>query len=90
MHRPNVIFLSETRKNKDYVECLRYRMGMKNVFTVAGHGKGGGLAVSWDELYNLELNKYGEHFIDMYICSGNGVKWRSTVVLIKGMLCGNF
>ena len=58
-HRPNVIFLSETRKNKEYVEGLRYRLGMKNVFSFSAKGKGGGLAVFWDDSYNLELNKFG-------------------------------
>ena len=38
-HRPNVIFLSETRKKK-YVDFLRYRLGMNNVFTISCHGKG--------------------------------------------------
>ena len=79
-HQPNVIFLSETRKNKEYVEYLRFRLGTKNMFTVSAQGKGGGLAVFWDDVYTLELNKFGEHFIDMYICSANGTKWRSTFV----------
>ena len=48
-YRPNVIFLSETRQNKEYVESLRYRLGMKNVFTVSVKGKGGGLAVFWED-----------------------------------------
>ena len=53
---------------------------MKNVFTVSVPGKGGGLAVFWDDLYTLELNKYGDHFIDMYINNGAETKWRSTFV----------
>ena len=65
---------------QEYVECLRYRLGMKNMFTISVHGKGGGLALFWDDLYTLELNKFGEHFIDMYISSGYGTKWRSTFV----------
>ena len=79
-HQPNVIFLSETRKNKDYVERLRYRLGMSNVFTYSSPGKGGGLAVFWDDSYTIQPNKYGEHFIDMYICTDNGAKWISTFV----------
>lgn len=79
-HRPNVIFISETRKNKEYVESLRYRLGMNNVFTVSVQGKGGGVAVFWDDSYSVELNKYGEHFIDMYVCKEDGSKWRSTFV----------
>src|SRR4051812_30381137 len=43
-------------------------------------GKGGGLAVYWDELHTLELNKFGDHFIDMYICKGDGTKWRCTFI----------
>jgi len=80
MHRPNVIFLSETRKNKEYVESLRYCLGMNNVFTVSMQGKGGELAVFWDDMYTLELNKFGEHFVDMYVSNADGKKWRSTFV----------
>lgn len=80
MHRPNVIFLSETRQNKKYVESLRYRLGLKYVYIVSVQGKGGGLAVFWDENYSLELNKFGDHFIDMYISNGDGSKWRCTFV----------
>ena len=59
--RPNVIFLSETRKNKEYVESLHNRLGIKNVFIVSvPPGKGRGVAVFWDDLYTLELNKYGD------------------------------
>ena len=41
---------------------------MKSVFTVSVKGKGGGLAVFWDECFTMELNKFGDHFIDLYIC----------------------
>ena len=79
-YRPNIIFLSKTRQNKEYVESLRYRLGMKSVFTVSVKGKGGGLAVFWDECFTMELNKFGEHFIDMYISNSDGSKWRCTFV----------
>ena len=79
-HRPNVIFLSETRKNKEYVELLRYQLGTNNVFTVSGHGKGGCLVVFWDGAYSCELDKYGEHFVDMYVNKGDGTKWRCTFI----------
>lgn len=51
---------------------------MKNVFTIFVQGKGGGLAVFWDEHYSLKLNKFGDHFIDMYIRNEDGSSWRST------------
>ena len=53
---------------------------MKNVFTVLGKGKGGGLAILWDECFSVELNKFGDHFIDVYICKGDGPRWRCTCV----------
>ena len=55
---------------------------MNNVFTVSGHGKGGGLAVFWDEAYSCELNKYGDHFIDLYVDKGEGTKWRCTFIYV--------
>ena len=44
-HHPKVVFLSETRQNKSYVESLRWRLGLKHVVTFSGKGKGGGLAL---------------------------------------------
>ena len=82
-HRPIVIFLWETRKNKDYVELLRYRLGMNNLLNVSSYGKGGWLAVFWDEAYSSELNKYDEHFIVMYDDKGGRwvTKWRSLLFM---------
>jgi hypothetical protein len=38
-------------------------MNMVCMFSVTG--KGGGLALFWDESFDVELNKFGEHFIDV-------------------------
>ena len=69
-HRPDVIFFLKLEKIKIYVESLHYRLRMKNVFTDFVQGKGEGLV--WDGQYSLELNKYEEHFIHMYICNRDG------------------
>ena len=53
---------------------------MKNVFSVSGKGKGGGLAIFWDDSFSVELNKFGDHFIDLYICKSDGSRWRCTCV----------
>ena len=34
----------------------------------------------WAEAYSCELNKYGDHFIDMYLGKGDGTKWRCTFI----------
>jgi hypothetical protein len=38
-------------------------MNMVCMFSVPG--KGGGLALFWDKSFDVELNKFGEHFIDV-------------------------
>jgi hypothetical protein len=48
-HKPKLLFLSETRQKREYVESLRWRLGLKHVVTFSEKGKGGGLALFWDE-----------------------------------------
>ena len=85
-HQPNVIFLSERRKNKEYVDYLRFRLGMKNVFNVSAQGKGGGLGVFWDDVYTLELNK----FVLLMAQSGGIPPYMGRLRQVKGMSCGIF
>jgi len=47
------------------VESLCARLGMNKGFTVSVPGKGGGLALFWDESVDVELSKFGEHFVDV-------------------------
>jgi len=47
------------------VEGLCVRLGMNMVCMFSVPGKGGGLALFWDESFDVELNKFGEHFIDV-------------------------
>jgi hypothetical protein len=75
------VFLSETRQNKVFVEGLRWRLGLKHVVTFSGKGKGGGLALFWDESVQVELFKLGRNHIDVTICNlPEGNKWRCTFV----------
>jgi hypothetical protein len=81
VHNPKLLFLSETRQNKDYVENLRWRLGLKHVVTFSGKGKGGGLALFWDESIQMSLFKLGRNHIDVTICNlPNMNKWRCTFV----------
>ncbi|PNT67748.1 hypothetical protein BRADI_3g31534v3 [Brachypodium distachyon] len=41
--------LKGTRQESNYVQKLKWRLGMKHCFTVNGEGKGGGLALFWEE-----------------------------------------
>ena len=79
--RPKFLFLSETRQNKRFVEGLRWRLGLHNVVSYIEEGKGGGLALFWDESVDVELFKLGERIIDVFICNmPSGIKWRCTFV----------
>jgi AmiR/NasT family two-component response regulator len=44
-HKPQLVFLSETKKRTDVVESLRWRLGLKHVVTFYEEGKGRGLAL---------------------------------------------
>ncbi|KQK05835.1 hypothetical protein BRADI_2g22831v3 [Brachypodium distachyon] len=44
-----LVFLSETRQRKEVVEGLRWRLGLKNVLSFSEKGKGGGVALFWDD-----------------------------------------
>ncbi|PNT74307.1 hypothetical protein BRADI_1g12314v3, partial [Brachypodium distachyon] len=47
-HCPNIVFLSETRQNKSYVESICRRLGFQNCLPFSIKGKGGGLALYWN------------------------------------------
>jgi exonuclease III len=81
IHRPKILFLSETRKNKVFVEGLRWRLGLKHVVTFTEKGKGGGLALFWHESVDVQLFKLDRRLIDVTVHDlPVGIKWRCTFV----------
>jgi hypothetical protein len=81
VHQPKIVFLSETRQNKNFVEGLRWRLGLNHVVTFSEKGKGGELALFWDESIHVELFKLGRRLIDVTVHNvSEGIKWRSTFV----------
>lgn len=49
VHKPSILFLMETKIQKYQMEMIRSRLGFKNLFSVEGVGKSGGLVVLWDD-----------------------------------------
>lgn len=45
--KPGVVFLMETMIDNKRVEAIRSKMNYEGLFTVAGPGHGGGLALFW-------------------------------------------
>jgi hypothetical protein len=57
---PKIVFLSETRQHRDRVSNIKGRLGMDNCLVVDGVGKGGGLALYWnDEVKISNLKNLG-------------------------------
>jgi hypothetical protein len=81
---PNIVFISETRQQKERVSNLRFRLGLNNSFVVDGVGKGGGLALFWDDSINIDLLSYGLHHIDTMVSSSElHLRWGGTFVYGK-------
>lgn len=79
-HRPKMVFIAETRQNQFSVQSMKLRLGLRRCFIVDGCGKGGGLALFWDESINVDLKSYNMRHIDSVITENNGEQWRATLV----------
>jgi hypothetical protein len=64
---PKIVFLLETRQHSDRVRNLNSRLGLNKCFVVDGQGKGGGIALFWDESIKISILSYGLHHIDTLI-----------------------
>lgn len=54
---------------------------MRNCYVVDGEGKGGGLALYWDESVEIEILSYSQHHIDTLIRGFDDLpSWRGTFV----------
>jgi hypothetical protein len=78
---PKIVFNSETRQQRDRVNNLMFRLCFSNCFVVDGVGKGGGLALYWDESIKLDIVSYGLHHIDTAVWSMEmNMEWRASFV----------
>ena len=55
---PNLVFLMETRKKNSYIERLRCRLKVDNLFIVPRSNRGGGLALLWMDDLNLYIQTF--------------------------------
>jgi hypothetical protein len=76
-----IVFISETKQQRDRVRNLKVRLGLNNCFIVHGEGKGGGLALYWHDEIKIGILSYGLHHIDTIIWDGeHHAGWRGTFV----------
>jgi hypothetical protein len=63
------------------VSNIKSRIGMSKSFVVDGQGKGGGLALCWEDSIKITILSYGMHHIDTLIWDGeHHAAWRGTFV----------
>ena len=80
-HSPSFVFLAETRQTCAKIERLRWRLGLKGFCGVDCKGRGGGLALFWDEAFQVTVLDSCTRYIDVSILDqGSGKQWRSTFV----------
>ena len=78
-HSPRLVFLAETRQPSRKVEGLRWKLGLKGFCGVDSDGRGGGLALFWDESLTVRVLESCSRFIDVVVLDqGVGKSWRST------------
>nr|TKW09857.1 hypothetical protein SEVIR_6G128700v2 [Setaria viridis] len=75
IHSPKIVFLSKTRQSDDWVRNLRWRLELQNCLTIKGEGKGGGVALFWDEGLTVDLQSMGEHHIDVLLKMSLSAPW---------------
>lgn len=69
-HFPDVLFLMETKNQRDVLEYLRVWLGYDRIVTVAPRGYSGGLALMWKNSVNVDIKFIDKNLIDFAVRSG--------------------
>jgi exonuclease III len=63
--RPKMVFLMETKLRRERMEAIRHKLGFPNVFVVDSVGKGGGLALFWEEDIIVDIQNFSLRHINV-------------------------
>ncbi|KAM0833451.1 hypothetical protein ACQ4PT_064250 [Festuca glaucescens] len=79
-HRPEVLFLSETKMTAERAECLKWRLGFENALGVDSEGQSGGLVLLWRSGNVVRLKSKNKSHIDVFVSNDSlgGGEWRFT------------
>lgn len=80
LHRPTMVFLSETKVSDKRAQDLRFRLGFSNAFGVKATGLSGGLVLFWNNDSVVTLKSFSKNHIDVMVTndSTGGKEWRFT------------
>jgi hypothetical protein len=80
-HCPKIAFISETRQQTNIVSNLRSKLHLNKILEVDGRGKGGSLALFWDQSIKITILSYGPHYINTLIWNADHhAHWCGTFV----------
>ena len=76
---PNLVFLMKTKLRSKKMEWIRCKLGFKNLFVVDSVGKGGGLALFWNEDVNVDIQNFSPRHINGLVTTPHvDQQWRFT------------
>ena len=79
-HRPQIVFICETKMRPMQMDVVRAELKFENYFTIGRNGLGGGLTMLWSSDIAINIASYSQHHIDAEICNEGGQNWRCTGV----------
>jgi hypothetical protein len=72
--RSTLLFLTETKRRHYKLEHIRVKLGFDGLFIVYPVGRSGGLALSWKESGNMEIQNFTRHIHAVVTKSGSGAQ----------------
>lgn len=63
LHKPSILFLSETLANEQHMRRLSQTLQFNNYFTVAKIGRQGGLCLMWKDNLNIQIVFHPQNYI---------------------------
>ncbi|KAK8989682.1 hypothetical protein V6N11_064099 [Hibiscus sabdariffa] len=79
-YKNDIVFLSETKQKKSYLEKIRTRVKMDNAFYVEPIGIAGGLALWWNNEVKLSVLYSDKNLIDTIISINGEPEWFGTFI----------
>lgn len=76
--KPMFVFLMETMVDLKRIDGIRAKLKYEGLFTVAGTGHGGGLALMWKQVDSISIVSSSQNFIDTEVKLNNVDPWRLT------------
>ncbi|KAK3195440.1 hypothetical protein Dsin_026750 [Dipteronia sinensis] len=75
---PNIVFLMETKADKNLMESIHTRLGFNGKLVVECEGSCGGLCMYWTNLVDVNLFSFSRYHVDVKVLSHSGFTWRFT------------